>query len=238
MDKAVRWQMTGTTGSYGVEPMLESRLYREKRRDNKETSSPEVQMDELIKEFINNLGRIANFFGFNRLMGQIYAVLFLSPDPLTLDDMVKKLDSSKGNVSINIRALERWGLVRQIYKWADRKNYYEAETDIWKAVSNILQERERKESQQIIDSLDQSVRMLEEFSKHPGSDQAVAAEFYLERMEILRSLFQFGDQLLEMMVRGGEVNFGQASRMAKTSLEPREAASPLDGDGLDELGDN
>lgn len=204
--------------------MLDSRLYRDKRRDgSSEVLSPELQMEEVSKEFINNLGRVAAFFGFNRLMGQLYAVLFLSPDPLTLDNMVERLDSSKGNVSINIRALERWGLVRQIYKWADRKNYYEAEVDIWKAVSGILQERERKESQQMIDSLNQSVEMLEQVSKNTTGPEGVTAQFYLERMEVLRRLFQFGDGLLDMMVRGGAVDFGNASRLAypddKSSLD-------------------
>jgi DNA-binding transcriptional regulator GbsR (MarR family) len=161
-------------------------------------------------------------------MGQIYAVLFLSPEPLTLDDMVKKLNSSKGNVSINIRSLERWGLVRQIYKWADRKNYYEAEIDIWKAVSGILQERERKESKQMIQSLNQSVEMMEALSKGAEGEQATSAEFYLQRMEVLGRLFQFGDQLLEIMVRGGEVNFGQASRQTR-------AGQPPEVEELDEL---
>jgi DNA-binding transcriptional regulator GbsR (MarR family) len=190
-------------------------------------------MEGVTKEFINNLGRVATFFGFNRLMGQLYAVLFLSPDPLTLDDMVERLNSSKGNVSINIRALERWGLVRQIYKWADRKNYYEAETDIWKAVSGILQERERKESQQMIDSLNQSVEMLERFSKGENGPEAATAQFYLERMEVLRRLFQFGDGLLDMMVRGGAVDFGSASKLAYSD----ELSNPakLDDGGLDDL---
>jgi DNA-binding transcriptional regulator GbsR (MarR family) len=217
--------MAGVVGSYGVEAMLDnSRAYQEKppksaKERERENLSPEAQMDEVVKEFINSLGRVANFFGFNRLMGQIYAVLFLSPEPLTLDDMVRKLDSSKGNVSINIRALERWGLVRQIYKWADRKNYYEAESDIWKAISNILQERERRESQQLLDSLSQTRRTMEEISKKTEGEQAAQAEFYLQRMEILNRLLIFGDQLLDIMVRGGEVNFGQASRMVRPELD-------------------
>jgi len=189
-------------------------------------------MEEVSKEFINNLGRVADFFGFNRLMGQLYAVLFLSPEPLTLDDMVKKLESSKGNVSINIRALERWGLVRQIYKWADRKNYYEAEPDIWKAVSGILQERERKESQQIISSLNQSVEMLEQASKTATGQEAVTAQFYLDRMEQLRRLFKFGDTLLDMMVQGGAIDFGSASRL----VQPADDENDPEGTGdLDEL---
>ena len=147
---------------------------------------------------------------------------------MTLDDMVKKLESSKGNVSINIRALERWGLVRQIYKWADRKNYYEAEPDIWKAVSGILQERERKESQQIISSLNQSVERLEQASKDASGQEAATAQFYLERMEVLRRLFKFGDSLLDMMVQGGAVDFGSASKLARASDEYAEGISDLD----------
>ena len=212
--------------------MIDSKLYRH-RRETTGKVSLEAQMEEVSKEFINNLGRVADFFGFNRLMGQLYAVLFLSPEPLTLDDMVKKLESSKGNVSINIRALERWGLVRQIYKWADRKNYYEAEPDIWKAVSGILQERERKESQQIISSLNQSVEMLEQANKTATGQEAVTAQFYLERMEQLRRLFKFGDSLLDMMVQGGAVDFGSASRLAQPSYDDDD--DPEGTGDLDEL---
>jgi DNA-binding transcriptional regulator GbsR (MarR family) len=211
--------------------MIDSKLHRHRREPTREMPL-QAQMEEVSKEFINNLGRVADFFGFNRLMGQLYAVLFLSPEPLTLDDMVKKLESSKGNVSINIRALERWGLVRQIYKWADRKNYYEAEPDVWKAVSGILQERERKESQQIITSLNQSVEMLEEASKTATGQEAVTAQFYLERMEQLRRLFKFGDTLLDMMVQGGAIDFGAASRLAQLAYEDDDPEGTRD---LDEL---
>ena len=216
--------------------MLDSRLFKERRRPTNTPATPEAQLEEVSKEFINNLGRVAAFFGFQRLMGQLYAVLFLSPEPLTLDDMVKRLESSKGNVSINIRALERWGLVRQIYKWADRKNYYEAEVDIWKAVSGILQERERKESQQIIDSLTESMEMLTEVSKDTTGPQANTAQFYLERMEVLRRLFQFGDGLLEMMVRGGAVDFGSASKMVFGN-RPEVEVTEVPDDGLAALDD-
>jgi len=187
---------------------------------NQPTSPPDSanlqeQLEESSRDFINSLGRVADFFGFNRLMGQLYAALFLSPEPLTLDDMVKRLDSSKGNVSINIRSLERWGLVRQIYKWADRKNYYEAETDIWTAISGILQERERRENSQILRSLTHSIEALEKVSAVASGQEAQVADFYLMRMEMLRKLLQFGDHLLEKMVKGGQVNFATARHSSK-----------------------
>ena len=199
--------------------MGENKGFRERRNPLNELT-PERQLEEVTQRFINNLGRVADFFGFNALMGRLYGVLFLSPKPLSLEEMVEKLDSSKGNVSINIRNLERWGLVRQVYKWGkDRRDYYEAETDIWKAIGRILQERERKESQQMIESLNQSVEMLEKFSKQADVDGAQMADFYLQRMETLRRLFQFGDQLLDSMVQGGEIDFGTASRLVDVDLD-------------------
>jgi DNA-binding transcriptional regulator GbsR (MarR family) len=207
--------------------MLDSKMFHPRQpNESAATLTLAEQMDELSKEFINDLGRVADFFGFNRLMGQLYAVLFLSPDPLTLDEMVKRLDSSKGNVSINIRNLERWGLVRQIYKWADRKNYYEAEIDIWKAISGILQERERKENQQIIHSVSQSMIMLEEVAASATGQEAETAEFYLKRMEVLRRLLQFGDKLLDTMVKGGAVDFTSAKNMAQQRVEGRKFVGP------------
>ena len=201
--------------------MVDSKLYHERR--NQPETTPEQQLEEVTQRFITNLGRIADFFGFNALMGRLYGVLFLSPKPLSLEDMVDKLESSKGNVSINIRALEHWGLVHRVYKWGkDRRDYYEAESDIWKAIGNILQERERKETLQMIDSLNHSVSMLEKFSQQAEGDKAEMAEFYLQRMETLRRLFQFGDQLLESMVRGGQVNFGTASLLVETEVDLEE----------------
>jgi DNA-binding transcriptional regulator GbsR (MarR family) len=201
--------------------MVDSKLYHERR--NQPETTPEQQLEEVTQRFITNLGRIADFFGFNALMGRLYGVLFLSPKPLSLEDMVDKLESSKGNVSINIRALEHWGLVHRVYKWGkDRRDYYEAESDIWKAIGNILQERERKESLQMIESLNQSVSMLEKFSQQAEGDKAEMAAFYLHRMETLRRLFQFSDQLLESMVRGGQVNFGTASHLGETEVDLEE----------------
>lgn len=197
---------------------MDSKLYLN-RGNTPEEQVPERELEEVTQRFVNNLGRVAAFFGFNGLMGRLYGILFLSSKPLSLEEMVEKLDSSKGNVSINIRALERWGLVRRVYKWGrDRRDYYEAETDIWKAISGILQERERKESRQMLESLTQSVSMLEKFSQQAEGDRAETADFYIQRMQTLRRLFQFGDQLLDSMVRGGEIDFGTASRLGEDEI--------------------
>lgn len=200
--------------------------YQSARQDDMTPSiPPQQQLEEIATEFINNLGRVADFFGFNRLIGQLYASLFISPEPLTLDDMVERLRSSKGNVSINIRTLERLGLVRQIYKWADRKNYYEAEIDIWKAVSRILQERERKEAQQISDSLNESLTTLEQVSRQAiGTPEAEMADFYLQRIQVLHRLIEFGSLLLDVMVQGGSVDFSAIAQISQLTQEESKRA--------------
>jgi DNA-binding transcriptional regulator GbsR (MarR family) len=196
---------------------------------------PQEQLEEITREFVNNLGRVADFFGFNRLIGQLYAILFISPEPLTLDDMVERLHSSKGNVSINIRTLERLGLVRQIYKWADRKNYYEAETDLWKAVGRILQDRERKEAQQISDSLNDNLQTLEKVSKQAtGTPEGQLSDFYLQRIEMIQRLFEFGGALLDIMVQGGTVDFSAVAQLSQLADFKRKAKS---GQPIEDLTD-
>ena len=90
------------------------------------------------EEFIEAVGQLSVSLSINRIVGQLYALLFLSPHPLSLDDMVDKLKISKGNASVNIRELERWGAVRKMWVKGERKNFYEANLDIFKIVTNRL----------------------------------------------------------------------------------------------------
>src|ERR1700691_969533 len=80
-------------------------------------------------KFIEAGGRTTQSFGLGRILGQIYALLYLSPTPLCLDDIVRELGVSKASVSTTIRQLERWSAVKRVWVQGDRKDYYEAETD-------------------------------------------------------------------------------------------------------------
>jgi len=84
--------------------------------------------------FLGNVNQICAKFGLNNIMAQLYAILYLCNKPLSLDDMVTRLKISKGSVSVNIRALERYGTVRKVWIKGSRKDYYEAETDISRVI--------------------------------------------------------------------------------------------------------
>lgn len=144
-------------------------------------------MTDVVTEIHENtmeaLGRISSFWGFSKIMGQIYGLLYLSPKPLTLDDMAKSLSASKGNVSINMKALERWNMVRQIWVKGDRKDYYEAETDFWKIVRGVLREREKKEFDQALTSIGNILKKADEAHKKAKTTEMAFAKERLKRLE-------------------------------------------------------
>ena len=80
---------------------------------------------------LDGLGQLADYFGFNKVLGQLYGTLLLSAEPLSLDDMMSRLDISKASVSTNMRSLEHMGMVRQVWVrgGSGRRKYYQAETD-------------------------------------------------------------------------------------------------------------
>jgi DNA-binding transcriptional regulator GbsR (MarR family) len=86
-------------------------------------------------------------------MGQIHALLMLSPEALTSDQIIAELGISRGNVSMNLRSLMEWGVVHKVHIPGDRKEYYTSEKDAWKMALQIARERKRRELDPIIQSL-------------------------------------------------------------------------------------
>ncbi len=98
----------------------------------------------MIENFIDTFGKLAASLGLNRVVGQIYALLYLLDNPLSLDDIAKNLKISKGNVSVNIRELESWGAVKKIWVPGSRKDYYEANQDTLNVIYGRLKVRLEK----------------------------------------------------------------------------------------------
>lgn len=180
-----------------------------------------THLDEARDNFIQGVSRIANFWGFPKAMGAIFGAVYLSPQALTLDDIVEQVGVSKGAVSTNVRSLERLGVVHKQIKIGDRKDYYIAETDFWKIVKGILKEREKNEFDLAIRSVGESLRILEDAPRQadptdpteqadptdPTASTEMAdpaqlaemtekAEFYKQRMLGLKKFFDTLDTLV------------------------------------------
>jgi DNA-binding transcriptional regulator GbsR (MarR family) len=128
-----------------------------------------MHVSEGTERFIEAWGRMAGEWGINRTMAQVHALLLVSLEPLTADQVKEKLAISTGNASMNLRALMDWGLAYKHLKPGDRKEYYTAEKDIWNVVRQIIIQRKKRE-------LDPMIKILEEVAG-VEQDSAEAVHF-------------------------------------------------------------
>ena len=159
------------------------------------------QIQQIQDHFLEKLGFLGTLFGFNKLMGQIYGLLYLSPSPLGLDEITETLHVSKGSISINIRELEKWGGCKKVWVKGDRKDYYEAETHF----KNILNKR-------LLDALKRRVSTVGEIASEtqnvfPLSEKDFSKEdnehfiFIKKRIEALAQIQAKLDFLLKTLMK-------------------------------------
>lgn len=115
-------------------------------------SSP-TQLDAARDEFVTQWGAIGNSWGVNRTMAQIHALLMVTPDPMSTDQVMEELKISRGNANMNLRELVGWGLIRSIVRKGERKEFFEAEKDVWKIFCIVTRERKRREIDPVQDVL-------------------------------------------------------------------------------------
>lgn len=144
--------------------------------------------DDIRTEFMQGLGRIAQFWGFPRAMGAAYAAVYLSPAEISLEELTEAVGITKGGLSPHMAMLERLGLVRRINRPSDRRDFYTAETDFWGVIRRILREREQREFdlalRTVSDCLDKA-----QPARRGSADEALMA-FYRERLGIMQRFFK------------------------------------------------
>ena len=155
--------------------------------------------------FVEGLSGISAFWGFPKGMGAIFAVLYISPIPLSLDELVEQTGLTKGAISTNVRALSRMGLVYRSTRLGDRKDYYEAETDFYKSIRAILGERQNSEFDRAVASVKETLQKLE---AGDGSFDPAERTFMIERLKALQSFFDALDSLTRAISRLEGLGFG------------------------------
>ena len=89
-----------------------------------------MELSDRARDFVMHFGEMGSNWGFNRTVGQLFAVIVLSEQPLCADDLASALSVSRGNVSMGMKELQAWRLVKPVHKPGDRKEYYQAAGDI------------------------------------------------------------------------------------------------------------
>ena len=149
------------------------------------------------QKFIQTWGTLGSNWGINRTMAQVHALLMVSHRPLCADEIMEELQISRGNANMNIRALVDWGLAHKEILAGDRRDFYGAEKDVYKAALHIMKERRKRELDPVVSVLGE----LQRVSIDP-TDPA-QAEFSL-MVTHLNDFTHKADHLLEALVRNDE----------------------------------
>ena len=147
--------------------------------------------------FIEGIGRLATTVGVSRVIGQLYAMLFLSDKPLCLDDMVERLKISKGNASLNIRRLERLGVTKKVWVKGDRKDFYEAELDFQKIIKSGIIGAVKTRMKIARDTMVQTENLIEKARADLNEEEKKTAELYLRRLQSAKEIYRFAERMLD-----------------------------------------
>ncbi len=159
-----------------------------------------MKLLEAKQQFISSWGAFGTHWGINRTMAQIHALLLVSADPMTQDDIMEELDISRGNTNMNIRELINWGLAERVILQGERKEFFIAEKDIWKVVKQIVKERKKRE-------LDPMLKLLDQLEEVEGDKRDKHIKTFVDTMSGIKRLGKQADKTLDVMIRADETWF-------------------------------
>src|SRR5438477_12688693 len=156
-----------------------------------------MRLTEANLQFISSWGAFGTHWCISRTMAQIHALLLVSADPVTQDDIMEELNISRGNTNMNIRELINWGLVERILLSGERKEYFSAEKDIWKVVKQIVKERKKRE-------LEPMLQLLDKLEEVDGDKRDKNVKTFVDTISGIKKLGKQADKTLDAMIHAEE----------------------------------
>jgi DNA-binding transcriptional regulator GbsR (MarR family) len=152
------------------------------------------------------MGRLMEFWGFRRHMGRIWTVLYLSPDPMTTLALSEALRLSSSAVSLSLAELVRWGAVRKTWVPGERKDFFEAETNVWKLLRRVYERRELNLIRETIEAFAEAQQRLEEARPQLTQKERRRVDHMRKRLSHLSALSRAGERLVGLLVAGRMIN--------------------------------
>jgi len=189
------------------------------RRDSPAISAK--TLTEAQDRFIAAWGQMGSTWGISRTMAEIHALLYITSEPLNTDEVMERLEISRGNASMSLRALVDWGIVTKVHRRGDRKEYFQAEQDVWTMLKQVIRERLRREVHPVLTSLfeirDLTAATAQTSAPSAADHPTVPPEVVRDhntRLDALLDLLQTMDRLGERFV-GSE---GKSLQLAASIL--------------------
>lgn len=151
-----------------------------------------MSYEEAKDKFISTWGSLGSLWGINKAMAQIQALLFISPEPLSMEDIMEQLKISRGNTSMNLRQLMDWGIVTKELIPGERREYFTTEKDVNELARTIVKERSRREIKPVI-------KVLRDVSsiKNDNSDKT---KELIKQTKALHELTENADKMINRIV--------------------------------------
>lgn len=144
--------------------------------------------------FVLHWGEMARLWGISKTMGQVHALLYITGTQWTAEDIMEQLQISRGNVSMTLKELQAWGLVGRSHHLGERKEYYQAERDVWEIFHRVAAERKRRELDPTHVALKECVDLLRDAPDSPQTQET------RERIERLREFMGAIEQLYQQFL--------------------------------------
>ena len=165
----------------------------------------------VARKFILHWGEMGVRWGINRTMAQIHALLFLSEKPLNAEEICEALDLARSNVSVALKDLQGWGIVKLVHLSGDRRDHFESMKDVFEMFRTIALERKRRE-------VDPTLRLINDCLDETGKPRAGEAHVR-ERLEAMKEFFELALAFTAQMERMSTPSLVRAARMGEKALK-------------------
>ncbi len=164
------------------------------------------------------IGDIIEHWGFRKGLGRLWTVLFLAGEALPAQAIGERLTMSAGAVSMSLTELQRWGVIHRVWRPGERKEFFEAETDFWRMISKVFDERERLLAESVRGRLEKAVGLLQKAPPTPAAARAV------DRLNRLLAFVVVAQTALDGFIKSRQVDFtrfGDLVRFPLRALQSR-----------------
>ncbi len=147
-----------------------------------------MELTEATKNFIVHWGEMGTKWGINRTVAQIHALLFISPEPLTAEEISDTISAARSTVSTGLKELQSWGIIKIVHVLGDRRDHFETMGDVWEMFRVVLDERKRREMDPTLHMLRDTLNELEEKAEEDEHTRQKLNEM-LDFFETMMSLY-------------------------------------------------
>ena len=152
-----------------------------------------MELKPVAKKFVLHWGEMGTTWGVNRTVAQIHALLFIAGRPMNADEITETLGVARSNVSMSLKELSNWNLIRSMPLMGDRRDHYETTTDVWELFRTVVRERKAREFDPTIEVLRDCLK-----SGDIASEDKAAQMRIKETLALMEALSSWASEMIRL----------------------------------------